>query len=111
MKIFDLPRTEEEGVVFLQDKKIIYFNFWVVFLKVLPIIRKHPFIIIIIIKTNVLQLRFPAVGVQELGSGVSGEHVDDHHLPPLLHLNQQHAQLAEMPVNQIDALGANLNQK
>lgn len=48
------------------------------------------------------------VGVEELCSGVAGQHVDDNHLPPLLHVNQEVAQLPVVLVDEVDALRANL---
>lgn len=48
------------------------------------------------------------VGVQELGPGVAGQHVDDDHLPPLLHIDQQVTQLPVVLVDQVDALRTNL---
>lgn len=48
------------------------------------------------------------VGVQELRPGVAGQHVDDDHLPPLLHIDQQVTQLPVVLVDQVDALRTNL---
>lgn len=47
------------------------------------------------------------VGVEELGPGVAGQHVDDDHLAPLLHIDQEIAQLPVILVNQVDALRTN----
>ena len=44
------------------------------------------------------------VGVEELRPGVAGEHVDDDHLTPLLHVNQQVAELAVVLVDEVYAL-------
>lgn len=48
------------------------------------------------------------VGVEELRPGVTGQHVDDDHLSPLLHVNQQVAQLPVVLVDQVNALRTNL---
>lgn len=48
------------------------------------------------------------VGVEELRPGVTGQHVDDDHLSPLLHVNQQVAQLPVVLVDQVDTLRTNL---
>lgn len=48
------------------------------------------------------------VGVQELCPGVAGQHVDDDHLPPLLHVNQQVAQLPVVLVDQVNPLRTDL---
>lgn len=44
------------------------------------------------------------VGVEELRSGVARKHVDDDHLAPLLHINQQVTQLTVVLMDQIDAV-------
>ncbi len=44
------------------------------------------------------------VGVEELRPGVACEHVDDDHLTPLLHINQQVTQLTVVLMDQIDAV-------
>lgn len=48
------------------------------------------------------------VGVEELCPGVAGQHVDDDHLAPLLHIDEQVAQLPVILVDQVDAFRANL---
>lgn len=48
------------------------------------------------------------VGVKKLCPGVTGQHVDDDHLPPLLHVNQQVTQLPVVLVDQVNALRTNL---
>jgi len=48
------------------------------------------------------------VGAEELGPCVAGQHVDDDHLPPLLHINEQVAELAVVLVDEVDALRADL---
>ncbi len=45
------------------------------------------------------------VGVEELGPGITGQHVDDDDLPPLLHVNQEVTQLPVVLVDQVNALG------
>ena len=49
-----------------------------------------------------------SIRVEELSPGVASEHVDDDHLAPLLHIDQQVAQLAVVLVDQVDALWTNL---
>lgn len=49
-----------------------------------------------------------AVRIKELSAGISGEHVDNDHLTPLLHLHQQHTQLAVVAMDQVYALRAYL---
>lgn len=48
------------------------------------------------------------VWVKKLCPGVTGQHVDDDHLTPLLHVNEQVAQLPVVLVNQVNALRTNL---
>lgn len=48
------------------------------------------------------------VGAEELGARVAGQHVDDDHLPPLLHINEQVAELAVVLVDEVNALRADL---
>lgn len=48
------------------------------------------------------------VGVKELRPGVAGEHIDNDHLTPLLHINQQVAKFSIILVDQIDSLWAHL---
>lgn len=48
------------------------------------------------------------VRVKKLCPGVTGQHVDDDHLPPLLHVNQQVTQLPVVLVDQVNALRTNL---
>lgn len=48
------------------------------------------------------------VRVKKLRPGVTGQHVDDDHLPPLLHVNQQVTQLPVVLVDQVNALRTNL---
>ena len=48
------------------------------------------------------------VGVDELCAAVSGQHVDDGHLTPLIHIHQQVAQLAVVLVDQVDPLRTHL---
>lgn len=44
------------------------------------------------------------VGIEELRSGVAREHVDDDHLTPLLHIDQQVTQLTVVLVDEIDSV-------
>lgn len=46
--------------------------------------------------------------INELSARVSREHVDDDHLAPLVHVDEQVAQLPIVFVDQVDALGAHL---
>lgn len=55
-----------------------------------------------------LVLTYIHVRVEELGPGIAGQHVDDDDLPPLLHVDQEVAQLPVVLVDQVDALGTNL---
>lgn len=48
------------------------------------------------------------VWVEELGPGVTGEHVDDDDLPPLLHVDQEVTQLPVVLVDQVNALRTHL---
>lgn len=48
------------------------------------------------------------VRVKKLCPGVTGQHVDDDHLAPLLHVNQQVTQLPVVLVDQVNALRTNL---
>ena len=48
------------------------------------------------------------VGVEELRSGVAGQHVDDDDLPPLLHIDQEVTQLPVVLVDQVDAFWTHL---
>lgn len=47
-------------------------------------------------------------GAQELRARVAGEHADDDHLAPLLHVDEQVAEFPVVLVNQVDALRAHL---
>lgn len=58
-----------------------------------------------------LYLLWSGVWVSELRACVSGEHVDNDYLAPLLHLHQQYAQLAIVAVDQVNALRAHLQQQ
>lgn len=48
------------------------------------------------------------VGVEELCPGVARQHVDDDHLAPLLHVDQEVAQFPVVLVDQVDPLRAHL---
>ena len=48
------------------------------------------------------------IGIDELRSGVSREHVDDDHLAPLVDVDQKSAELAIVFVDQIDSIRTNL---
>ncbi|MPC17410.1 hypothetical protein E2C01_010266 [Portunus trituberculatus] len=50
------------------------------------------------------------VRVDKLSASVAGEHVDNDDLPPLLHVHQQVAQLAVVLVDEINPLGAHLQE-
>lgn len=45
---------------------------------------------------------------QELRSCIAREHADDHHLAPLLHVNEQVAELPVVFVNQVDTFRTDL---
>lgn len=45
-------------------------------------------------------------GADELRAGVACQHGEDDHLPPLLHVHQQVAQLPVVLVDEVDAIGA-----
>lgn len=47
-------------------------------------------------------------GAQELCARVAGEHADDDHLTPLLHVDEQVAELPVVLVDQVNALRAHL---
>ena len=47
------------------------------------------------------------IGVQELGSGVSGQHGNDCNLAPLIHVSNEVAQLPEMSVYQVYSVRTN----
>ena len=47
-------------------------------------------------------------GAEELRAGIAGEHADDDHLAPLLHINEQVTELPVVLVDQVNALGAHL---
>ena len=48
------------------------------------------------------------IGIDELGSRVSREHVDDDHLAPLVDIDQKSAELAIVFVDQINSIRTNL---
>ena len=47
-------------------------------------------------------------GAEELRAGIAGEHADDDHLAPLLHVDEQVTELPVVLVDQVDALRAHL---
>ena len=91
-------------MVFLRSIEILrgFFKFYEFPLKFLSEFVILGFVVLGIYCTNLVPIR-----VDELGTAVFGEHVDDDHLTPFLHVNQQTTQFPIVFMDQVEVVGAN----